>query len=276
MGDLTTLPAVLTQAQGVGQNPFAPAGPTVLPGYPLWTRQQAGPYQAWTGLINPFHVPRSPWPLGPFSGDAAGIPGGRTPGPATIHPGPTGPIHGGEGEGDDDGGDDDDGDRFDPAGSDTPPGPGDPGDGRGESGPSALDTERADITPGGWHNIDPRSFGGGSQPGPGGRDVGPGSGRIDRRGDDPGGDANPGGGGRSDSAGTGGDGGRAGEGPSYRRGGIVTRPTRVTVGERGKDEAIVPLQHPRFSPGAALRDILARERRTRGYDNPRRGGLPRR
>lgn len=78
-------------------------------------------------------------------------------------------------------------------------------------------------------------------------------------------------GGLGDAGRGGGNSGDVG-GSFYKAGGIVNKPTEVTIGEGGKSEAVVPLERG-YSPSQAIHQLIMNERRTKGV-NKQRGGLP--
>ncbi len=257
---------------GTMPSPFQPATP--------------GSFGFMTGLANPMMagllamLARSA--AQPFSGDPGALPGAMPRLPGGVGSGggwgPESVGHDGEGEGEGGG---EGGDEGGPSGGLNRAGgdgadPGSPG----ERGPEGNDFGQGDSFGRGGSLADRFGGGGPAAGGVGPTGGGPAAGDVgDRTGRSPEGtDRGRGGGGEGEGGGGGAPGdpgpgdGRDPGGYAYGKGGVVTKKTKAVIGEKGP-EAVVPLR-PGHSPGRAIHELIRNERRTRGFNNPKRGGLP--
>jgi hypothetical protein len=242
--------------------------PTGILGQAGWVPDAMGQFARSTTLGNPIAANLRGMLHGrhalPFYGDAAALPGAVAPGGGRV--GSAGSWgseggRGGEGEGGGEGGGLGGPDRGGPNGG--------PESGGGTKG---ADTGgRGDRSEFGDND---RGYGyGGSYSGGGMASPGP---ESPERSEPRGGNDNDGGSDRGPApdptSGPGDPGSRDPFGGAYGKGGIVTKRTRATIGEKGP-EAVVPLRRG-HSPSRSIVELIRNERRTKGVNNPHRGGLP--
>lgn len=271
--------------QTSGQRPFGP-----LPTPPrdigslsgLWSPATAHTgYAGQTGMPNPMLFGLDQYlntPSIQFGGNASGLPGLLAALGGLPPPGDWGPVDtgggGDEGGGDGEGG----GDNGDAGGPNRPDqrgggreGGGGPGPGEfGDNGQGAMSTDRDPATQGPVDRDRSSRDPGSDDPGQHDSEHGSGSQHDTSGHDSEHGSGDQHGGGDKDKGGD--NGGDQGGAPGMAHGGLVTRRTRATIGEQGP-EAVVPLR-PGRSPASSIQELLRNERRTRGANNSRRGGLP--